>query len=61
MQKRDQPDGPEPGARSGLEEQPRERSVPGSESAAEGYESDAESGTRDGDPTAGVENEPDDI
>ncbi|TDB85586.1 hypothetical protein E1266_35370 [Actinomadura sp. 7K534] len=59
MVKRDQQDGPEPGASSGLEEQPRERTVPGSESAAEGYESDAESGTREGDPIAGVEHEPD--
>ncbi|WP_207933599.1 hypothetical protein [Actinomadura sp. GC306] len=57
--RRDQPDGAEPGASSGLEEQAQERVVSGSESAAEGYESDAESGTRDGDPIAGVEREPD--
>lgn len=59
MQKRDEPDDEGPGASSGLEEQPHERIVPGSESAAEGYEGDAASGTREGDPIAGVEIEPD--
>ncbi|WP_157406266.1 hypothetical protein [Actinomadura chibensis] len=49
----------EPGAASGLEDQPHERVVPGTGSAAEGYEADAEGGTREGDPTAGVEREPD--
>lgn len=52
-------DDEEPGASSGQEDQPHERTVPGSESAAEGYESDAQSGTREGDPIAGVETEPD--
>jgi hypothetical protein len=42
-----------------MEEQAHERVVPGTESADEGYESDAESGTRDGDPIAGVEKDPD--
>lgn len=59
MEKRDPQDDKGPGASSGLEEQAHERVVPGSESAAEGYEGDAESGTRDGDPIAGVEREPD--
>lgn len=49
-----------PGASSGLEEEAQERAVPGQESAAEGYEGDAESGTRTGDPIAGVEKDPDD-
>ncbi|SNR62990.1 hypothetical protein [Actinomadura mexicana] len=49
-----------PGASSGLEDQPHERVVPGSESAEEGYEGDAESGTRDGNPIAGVELDADD-
>ncbi|WP_141576911.1 hypothetical protein [Actinomadura sp. WMMA1423] len=44
-----------PGASSGREDQPHERVVPGTDSAEEGYESDAESGTRDGNPIAGVE------
>jgi hypothetical protein len=48
-----------PGASSGLEEQAHERVVPGTESAEEGYESDAESGTREGDPIAGVERDAD--
>ncbi|XRQ02366.1 hypothetical protein ACN3XK_37840 [Actinomadura welshii] len=59
MSKRDDAGEPGPGASSGLEDQAHDRVVPGSESAAEGYESDAESGTRDGDPIAGVEQEPD--
>lgn len=46
-----------PGASSGHEELPRERIVPGSGSAAEGYESREGSGTRDGNPIAGVERE----
>ena len=49
----------EPGASSEHEEQARERTVPGGESAAEGYEPDAQGGTREGDPIAGVEAEPD--
>ena len=48
-----------PGASSGQEEQAHERVVPGTESADEGYESDAAAGTRGGDPSAGVEEEPD--
>ncbi|NDU73972.1 hypothetical protein GWI34_15195 [Actinomadura sp. DSM 109109] len=44
-----------PGASSGHEDQPHERVVPGTRSAEEGYEPDAESGTRDGNPIAGVE------
>ncbi|MGC4955142.1 hypothetical protein ACLQ2P_18150 [Actinomadura citrea] len=47
------------GASSGFEDQPHERVVPGSESAEEGYEGDAENGTRGGDPIAGVELDPD--
>jgi hypothetical protein len=45
-----------PGASSGHESQPQERIVPGTGTAAEGYDNqgDAE-GTRDGDPLAGVE------
>jgi hypothetical protein len=57
--KKDEPAGRGPGASSGLEEQAHGRVVPGTESADEGYESDAESGTRDGDPIAGVERDPD--
>lgn len=57
--KRDDPADRGPGASSGMEEQAHERVVPGTESADEGYESDAESGTRDGDPIAGVEKDPD--
>ncbi|MES9542433.1 MULTISPECIES: hypothetical protein [unclassified Actinomadura] len=49
-----------PGAGSGREDQPHERVVPGTDSADEGYESDAESGTRDGNPIAGVELDADD-
>ncbi|TDD85499.1 hypothetical protein [Actinomadura rubrisoli] len=49
-----------PGASSGQEEQPRARVVPGTGSAAEGYEpADAGGGTKAGDPIAGVEKEPD--
>ncbi|MFI0406899.1 hypothetical protein [Actinomadura sp. 3N508] len=59
MGKKGEPAEPEPGASSGLEEQPHERVVPGTDSAAEGYESDAESGTREGDPIAGVERDAD--
>lgn len=57
--KKDDPADRGPGASSGMEEQARERVVPGTESADEGYESDAVSGTRDGDPIAGVEKDPD--
>ncbi|NVI86649.1 hypothetical protein [Actinomadura sp. BRA 177] len=57
--KKDDPADRGPGASSGMEEQAHERVVPGTESADEGYESDAASGTRDGDPIAGVEKEPD--
>jgi hypothetical protein len=55
MSKKDE----EPGASSGLEDQPHERVVPGTESAEEGYEPDAEGGTREGNPIAGVERDPD--
>ncbi|MEU8346011.1 hypothetical protein SAMN05443665_103352 [Actinomadura meyerae] len=55
--KKDEPD--EPGASSGLEDQAHERVVPGTESADEGYESDAAGGVRDANPIAGVEKEPD--
>ncbi|GAA1873511.1 hypothetical protein [Actinomadura bangladeshensis] len=57
--KKDDPADRGPGASSGMEERAHERVVPGTESADEGYESDAESGTRDGDPIAGVEKDPD--
>ncbi|RKS74379.1 hypothetical protein BZB76_2892 [Actinomadura pelletieri DSM 43383] len=59
MGKKDEANDRGPGASSGLEDQPHERVVPGTESAEEGYESDAESGTREGDPIAGVERDPD--
>lgn len=59
MGKKDEPADREPGASSGLEDRPHERVVPGTESADEGYESDAESGTREGDPTAGIERDAD--
>ncbi|GAA1584482.1 hypothetical protein GCM10009678_78930 [Actinomadura kijaniata] len=42
-----------PGAQSGSEDLPHDRTVPGTESATEGYET--EGGTRHGDPLAGVE------
>jgi hypothetical protein len=45
-------------AHSGHEIQPQERVVPGTMSAAEGYDTEAE-GTRQGDPLAGVEARPD--
>ncbi|MCW2901447.1 MAG: hypothetical protein JWO67_3712 [Streptosporangiaceae bacterium] len=45
-----------PGAHSGHESQPQERIVPGTASAAEGYSEGG--GTRDGDPLAGVEAQP---
>jgi hypothetical protein len=48
-----------PGASSGSEELPHERVVPGQGSAAEGYESREGNGTRDGNPIAGVERDPD--
>ncbi|MBE1535415.1 hypothetical protein [Actinomadura algeriensis] len=48
-------EGQGPGAASGREDRPHERIVPGTESAAEGYEDESEGGTREGDPTAGVE------
>lgn len=47
-----------PGAHSGQESPAQERVIPGTGSAAEGYGSDG--GTRQGDPLAGVEAEPDD-
>lgn len=47
-----------PGAHSGHESQARERVVPGTFSAAEGY-SPGPGGTRQGDPLAGVELHPD--
>jgi hypothetical protein len=47
-----------PGAHSGQESPAQERVIPGSGSAAEGYSSDG--GTRQGDPLAGVEAEPED-
>ncbi|GGV25052.1 hypothetical protein GCM10010182_54510 [Actinomadura cremea] len=45
----------EPGATSGREDRPHERIVPGTESAAEGYQDEGDRGTRTGDPTAGAE------
>ncbi|MFD0688544.1 hypothetical protein [Actinomadura fibrosa] len=49
-----------PGANSGQEELPHERVVPGTGSAAEGYEGpDAGDGTSTGNPIAGVEKDPD--
>ncbi|MEV5749662.1 hypothetical protein AB0L00_17735 [Actinoallomurus sp. NPDC052308] len=52
---------PEPdrgvGAHSGHESQPQERVVPGTMSAGEGYDTEAE-GTRQGDPLSGVETRP---
>ncbi|WP_345350999.1 hypothetical protein [Actinoallomurus liliacearum] len=52
---------PEPdrgvGAHSGHEAQPQERVVPGTMSAGEGYDTEAE-GTRQGDPLSGVETRP---
>ncbi|WP_037558404.1 hypothetical protein [Spirillospora albida] len=60
MTKRDDPADRGPGAGSGHEAQPHERVVPGTGSAAEGYEGpDSEGGTREGDPLAGVEKDPD--
>ncbi|RSN45563.1 MULTISPECIES: hypothetical protein [Actinomadura] len=44
-----------PGAGSGREDRPHERIVPGTGTAAEGYQDEDEQGTRTGDPTAGVE------
>jgi hypothetical protein len=48
-----------PGASSGSEELPHERVVPGTGSAAEGYEPREGNGTRDGNPIAGVEKDAD--
>ncbi|MFD5162169.1 hypothetical protein ACFWMJ_29590 [Streptomyces hawaiiensis] len=45
----------EPGALSGGESQARERVLPGTASAAEGYPSQSGTGTAQGDPLAGVE------
>ncbi|MCO5968462.1 hypothetical protein [Actinoallomurus soli] len=45
------------GAHSGHESRPQERVVPGTMSAGEGYETEAE-GTRQGDPLSGVETRP---
>src|SRR3954468_17860626 len=45
----------EPGAHSGGEGQARERVLPGTASAAEGYPSQAGTGTAQGGPLAGVE------
>ncbi|MFC9975574.1 hypothetical protein ACFVH6_32250 [Spirillospora sp. NPDC127200] len=47
------PDDPDPGSHAGPEETPRDRVVPGTGSATEGYET--EGGTRHGDPLEGVE------
>jgi hypothetical protein len=52
------PDDRGPGAHSGQESPAQERVIPGTGSAAEGYSSDG--GTRQGDPLAGVEAEPED-
>jgi hypothetical protein len=48
-----------PGAHSGHESRQQNRVVPGTASAAEGYQSER-GGTRDGDPLAGVERNPQD-
>ncbi|MCX4703661.1 hypothetical protein OG252_48575 [Streptomyces sp. NBC_01352] len=48
----------EPGAHSGAESQARERSVPGTAGAKEGYQ--AEKGTAAGKPLEGVDTEADD-
>jgi hypothetical protein len=45
--------GEEPGAHSGAESQPRERTVPGTASAKEGYQPDR--GTTAGKPLEGIE------
>lgn len=47
-----------PGAHSGQESPAQERVIPGTGSAAEGYSSGG--GTRQGDPLAGVEADPED-
>jgi hypothetical protein len=47
-----------PGAHSGQESPAQERVIPGTGSAAEGYSSDG--GTRQGNPLAGVEADPED-
>ncbi|MFI0356024.1 hypothetical protein [Actinomadura sp. 9N407] len=48
-----------PGASSGRESLPQERVIRGTGTAAEGYDGeDADEGTRKGDPTAGIQADP---